>query len=539
MNRNDKGMQHRRRGWHPRPASIARRLAGAMMSATLLVAFAGCGGAVTVIKRPPLLSEKEVTRIEATLAPLAELNSDGDDFGVTMPLDTTILFFTSSRNSGDENEMIYYARRSGGMWGAPLPAVEVNNGKSNGVPAITPGGETMYFAGDEYGFGDCDLYRVDIGPRGAVDKATIPWSVPMNMGLRVNGTYWDSEPCIAADGSVLYFSSDRPGGFGGRDIWVCRRGRDGAWETPLNAGEAINTSFDEITPWLSPDGQTLYFGSNGHPGLGGFDLYMATTVSGVTAIDHLGTPINSSSDDICLSLSADGRHAFMASNRSGGKGGYDLYAINPAPIRVDPLMFVRGSLRDASGKPVLGSVEVTDLTSDQIIGTFLTDPESGEYSLVLPRGYNYAVTAQAPGHLFSSRQVLAPRDLERDTLRRVDFTLAPIDGTVRLLVFFASNETKLQRESRNDLDRTASFLLANPSITVEIAGHTDNTGDAKAALTLSRERAQSVKSYLVGNRIPADRIKVVGYGSTQPITSNDTEEGRAMNRRVEMRILEK
>jgi outer membrane protein OmpA-like peptidoglycan-associated protein len=508
------------------------------VAAALFVLLSGCGGSNGSLVRPPILTESEVNKAQVTVAPLDGLNSAEDDFGATMPLDSTIIFFTSLADGEGDDQAILYSRKEGPLWGRPKPAVEVNRFGSNGVPSISAGGTTMYFAGDEYGFGDCDLYRVDVGPRGAVPEETIPWSVPTNLGLRVNGTYWDSEPCISADGSVLYFASDRPGGFGGRDIWACRRRDDGTWDSPLNAGEAINTTFDEVTPWLSPDGQTLFFSSNGHPGLGGFDAYTATTVGGFTLVEHLGTPINSSADDICFSVSADGRHAFMASNRRGGKGGLDIYQVHPFPVQIDPLMIVRGTLRGKDSGLMPGMVEVTDLTSDQSIGSFLTDPETGEYAIVLPRGYNYAITAQAPGYLFNSKQLLVPRDLERDAEQRMDFSLEPIGGVVRLLVFFETNQSNLQRESRSDLDRTVAFMRANPGLTVEIAGHTDSIGDPKTSLTLSRERAQAVKSYLVGNRIEADRIKVVGYGAAQPIAGNDTEEGRAMNRRVEMRIIE-
>ena len=178
------------------------------------------------------------------------------------------------------------------------------------------------------------------------------------------------------------------------------------------------------------------------------------------------------------------------------------------------------------------------LTSSLSLGTFSTDPYSGRYAVVLPRGYNYALTAQAPGYLFNSEQVLVPADLERDVSRTIDFTLQPINGSIRLLVFFKDNDRNFERESMNDLDRLAIFLLANPTLSVEIAGHTDNAGDAAANIVLSTERAQAVKSYLVGNRVDADRIRIKGYGSSQPIASNDTEEGRALNRRVEMRVIE-
>lgn len=521
----------------PLPAAYGLRtpLAALLVACALL---AGCGSSGSIARRPQRLGPDEVRTTATTVTPLRGLNSKGDDFGVTMPLDTTIVFFTSSRGEESGQHTIYYSRLVASGWGVPSPAPIINTAQSDGTPAITPGGEAIYFTGCDYGFGDCDLYRATVGPRGAVPEETIPWSIPTNLGLRVNGIYWDSQPCISADGSVLYFSSNRPGGFGGRDIWVCRRNADGTWATAINAGERINTSFDEISPWLSPDGQTLFFSSNGRPGMGGYDLYAAGTQPGGTVVEHLGQPINSNADEIAFSLSADGQRAFMASNRSGGEGGYDLYQLSPVPTTVDPLMVVQGSVKGPDGRPMLATVQVTDLTSDLSMGAFTTNPEDGLYTMILPRGYNYSLTAQAPGYLFSSRQVLVPPDLEQDARRRIDFDLQPISGVIRLLVFFPPNEGSLQRESRSDLDRAASFLAANDTVTVEIAGHTDNSGDPTAALALSRERAQAVKSYLVANRISGERIKVVGYGATQPIASNDTEEGRAMNRRVEMRIVQ-
>lgn len=508
---------------------------GLALAGTLLLAQ--CGPS-SPIARPPRLSTDEVPRTSAMLTPMRTLNSTADDFGLTMPLDTTLVFITSSREGATGDHSIFYSRRNPSGWTVPALAAVINNEHSNGAASITPGGEALYFTGCDFGFGDCDLYRVDVGPRGAIPEGNVPWSIPTNLGLRVNGTYWDSQPCISADGSVLYFSSNRPGGFGGRDIWFCRRAADGSWESAINAGEAINTSFEEISPWLTPDGQTLLFSSNGHAGLGGFDVYSASNAGGVTLVEHLGTPINSTSDDITFRVSADGTRAFMASNRSGGEGGYDIYEVSPVPVAIDPLMIVRGVVRGEDGRPMVASVQVTDLASDLAMGAFATNPENGLYAIALPRGHNYAVTAQAPGYLFSSQQLLVPRDLERSDERRLDFALQPIDGVIRLLVFFNPNESTLQRESRSDLDRAAAFLLANDGIEVEIAGHTDNTGDPGAALGLSRERAQAVKSYLVANRVDAGRIKVVGYGASQPIADNDSVEGRAMNRRVEMRVVQ-
>jgi outer membrane protein OmpA-like peptidoglycan-associated protein len=473
---------------------------------------------------------------EIELTPLTALNSSADDFGLTMPLDTTTVLLTSSRQGAPGKHSIFYSRLGAAGWNAPKLAVELNNSQSNGMPAITADGNVLYFTGCDYGLGDCDLYRVEAGPRGAVPEEAIPWSIPSNIGFPANSAYWESQCVMSADGGLLYFSSDGPGGLGGKDIWICRRNLDGTWERPFNAGEKVNTAFDEITPWPTPDGQTLLFASNGHPGMGGYDLFAAMITPGGTVIENLGTPINSTSDDFSISLSADGRQAFFASNRGGGMGGYDLYRFDPVPVPIDPLMIVRGRVT-ANGRPTLGTIEVTDLISNERLGVFSTNQEDGSYAIILPRGFNYALTAQAPGHLFSSKQVIAPFDLERNTERSLDFELQPISGTVRLLVFFDQNDMNLKRESSADLDRLVRFLATNPKLTIEVAGHTDNVGDAAANKTLSEQRAQSVKSYLVGNRISAERIKVAGYGSSQPIATGDTEEARSMNRRVEVRIL--
>jgi len=516
-----------------------RRLYGLPLSwqaCLAVVALSAVGCSSTQGVRPVLLGEEEVQKTGVQLTPMNQWNSPADDFGVTMPLDSSLAFFTSSRSAALGRHSIFYSHNSVSGWSVPEPAVVVNNDKSNGMPVITPGGTTMYFTGCDYGLGDCDLYRVDIGPRGAVPTSTVPWSVPSNMGLPINSSYWDSQPTIAVDGSVIYFSSDRPGGVGGKDIWFSRRRRDGSWSPPINAGEEINTAFDEVTPWIAPDNQTLLFSSNGHPGLGGFDLFSVAIGADDVEVRNLGTPINSSADDIALTLSANGSQAYLASNRKGGLGGYDIYRVDPVPVVVDPVMVVRGTVRDKQGRPVFGNVEVVDLRSSKEVGSFITDPQTGGYAVVLPRAKEYSITAQGSGYLFSSKRIDVPWNLEHISERSIDFSLQSIDGAIRLLVFFEPGTALLERESTSDLDRIVQILAANKSYTVEIAGHTDNTGDPQVNQDLSKQRAQAVKSYLVGNRIAADRIEAVGYGASQPIATNDTEEGRAMNRRVEVRF---
>ncbi len=517
-----------------------------LLSALLLPTIlwlAGCAGQkTTAVEKPASIpAEMALLRTDISLRPLSTLNSARDDFGVTMPLDTSLVFFTSNRIGATGAHSIFWSYWANSQWKLPELAVEINNEQSNGMPSITPNGESMFFTGCDYGFGDCDLYRVESGIRGKVNKQTTPWTIPRNLGILVNTLYWDSQPSLSADGSVMFFSSDRPGGYGGRDIWVCLRGQDGQWTEPFNAGSTINTVFDEITPSITPDCRTLFFASNGHPGIGGFDLFFIELdpEAGLTPISsalNMGRPLNSTTDDIALTVSPDGRRAFFSSNRSGGLGGYDIYQLNQPPVEIDPVAIVHGVVQDENGKPAFAQIEVNNLTNGNVIGTFQTNPETGRYAVVVRKSGSFAITAQASDRLFSSVRVEVPGDISENTYYATEHTLQPIGEPVRLLLFFDPGSNILRRESIVDLNRVIAFMKANPDIRIEIGGHTDNIGDPETNKRISLERAESVKAFLTGNRINADRIEVKGYGEERPIATNNTEEGRSQNRRVEMRV---
>lgn len=523
--------------WKAKPAAT-------IVCALMLVGIAaGCSSPRQASAPNPMLpDDMMLRRTDIVATPIATLNSTRDDFGLAMPLDTTLAFFTSNRNGSAGVHSIFWSRLSAGGWRKPELAVEINNAMSNGLPAIAPNGESMYFAGCDYGFGDCDIYEVQSGVRGSVKPETIAWTIPNNMGLAINGSFWDSQPCITSDGSLLAFASDRPGGFGGRDIWICLRNQNGTWSHPLNAGPEVNTPYDEVTPWIAPDCRTLFFASNGHAGIGGFDLFSVelTPESGIGPASpafNLGQPINSSADDIALSISSGGIKAFFSSNRAGGIGGYDIYQLSQPPVEIEPIGIVRGSVRDEKGNPVFARITVSSLSTGNVIGTFQTNPESGIYEIVVRQGGDYAVTAQASGRLFHSQQITIPSGIVERKEFRIDHILQPAQNGTQLLLFFSPGSTTLERESIVDLDHLVEFLKVNSEMKIEIGGHTDNIGDPEENKRISLERARAVKSYLVGNRIRGERIEVKGYGDTRPIADNNTEEGRKVNRRVEMQVL--
>lgn len=514
-----------------------------LLALLLLTGATGCGSRSVTLERPSSLPEELLPkRADLTVTPITALNSKRDDFGATMGLDTSLIFFTSNRIGAEGVHSIFWSTRTGTTWTVPAPAPAINSIESNGMPSISPGGEVMHFTGCDYGFGDCDIYRVASGLRGSVQKETVPWSIPRNLGSGVNGFYWDSQPSVSADGSILAFASNRPGGFGGRDIWLCLRAQDGGWGVPINAGAAINTVFDEITPWVAPDGRTLYFSSNGHPGIDGFDIYsVGLDPDGglriTTEAENLGRPINSAAHDIAFSLSADGSRAFFSSTRSGGMGGYDLYEVSEAPFEVAPLGIVEGRVLDPGGRGLLAEVEVVNLRNGNVLGRFQTNPSTGTYRLIVRRGLRYAIVAEASGFLYNTALLEVPRTITTDTRYELTHRVQTMEGWVRLLVFFAPGSPILDLESSVDLDRAVSFLRANPEVRVEIGGHTDSEGSPEENERLSLDRAESVKAYMVGNRVDPKRIEVVGYGQTRPIAENTSPEGRALNRRVEMRIL--
>lgn len=454
------------------------------------------------------------------------VNSSADDFA-PMPHGSGKILFLTSNQSG--RQQIYRSVIKSGTLASPVPFPgEINTSDHNGGASITPDGHFMIFTrcSDDEGYGDCDLY--------SAEYESGQWTNIRNLGSDINSAEWESQPSLSADGRMLFFASNREGGKGGTDLWMCTRTTNGRWSEPVNLS-ALNTAGNEASPCIAADNATLYFSSDGWPGPGGFDVYMSKLSSdGWSSPLDLGQPINTVADELFYTPQLASDNAYFASSRSDSRGGLDLYKAVPNPLPPGAVTAVIGTVADAKTKAPIGArITVRDIQTEEEISSFHSDDMDGSYVVVLQRGRTYIITAEAEDYLFYSERFEIPANSRNSTIEKNIFMAK---DAVRLLVFFDFDKAVLTRESTADLKRAVSFLKANSSIRVEVAGHTDNVGSVDYNKKLSLDRASSVKDFLVKNGIDGSRISVAGYGPDQPIAPNDTEEGRAQNRRVELRV---
>jgi outer membrane protein OmpA-like peptidoglycan-associated protein len=317
---------------------------------------------------------------------------------------------------------------------------------------------------------------------------------------------------------------------------------NGRWSEPENLGAGINTAGDDQCPFIHADNQTLYFTSNGWQGYGGNDLFVARKGLGGNWSKpmNLGYPINTIDDEGTLFIAANGKTAYYASDRSDTKGGLDIYSFElRQDIRPVKTLWVKGTVTDkktGAGLPSL--VELTDLATKQTINLVATD-KNGHYFMTLPVGKDYAFSVNQKGYLFYSDNFLMA-GLSPDSTYEKNIALQPIEVNASIIlknVFFDVNKFDLKPESQVEMDKLVQLLRENPSLKIEISGHTDNVGKPADNLTLSNNRAKSVVTYLLSKNIPAARLVAKGYGETKPIADNKTEEGRALNRRTEMKVI--
>ena len=448
------------------------------------------------------------------------------------------LIFTR-RSQGQED--LFIAKRSDADWVSSIPWAQ-NTRNNEGAHVISADGKTIVFTRCDAtdGLGSCDLYSSEF------KNGT--WARPRNMGSPVNTSNWESQPTLSANGRILYFVSNRPGGQGGYDIWMSKK-ISNKWTRPVNAGTTINTGWDELSPWLHADGTHLYFRSNGWPGYGSFDLFVSTLLdsNSRTKPHNLGFPINDFKDQGAMCVCIDGSTAYLtdqAIDINNALTGSDIVQFTLTDKNASaPCVFIQGKVKNAyNGDAIRNAVIlINSNTNTSHRDTIYTDDE-GEYLVVLPRQEVYQLFSRADGYDFYSDRIAV--DSNTINLINYDFSLTPamkgdtlagIHTIVLKNVLFEVGSAILTKESFMELDRIAEYLNVKPELNIYILGHTDNAGNSKANLTLSNQRAKAVRDYLFNKKIAPARMSYQGYGDTRPLVPNDNETNKAINRRVEIR----
>lgn len=461
------------------------------------------------------------------------INSVVSEYFPAITIDGNQLFYT--RRINNNNEDFYGSVRKVNWLKSKGLEGDINTGMNEGAQNISQDGEWLIFTGCNFpeGYGSCDLYISYLTTNG--------WSKAENMGEEINTEAWESAPSLSPDKRDLYFASNRAGGLGQSDIYVSHRNTNGEWSAPENAGPQINTPGNESCPFIHADNQTLYFTSDGHTGYGGNDLFIVKRGDGKWGeAENLGYPINTIENEGSLVVAADGKTAYYASDRSDSRGGLDLYSFElRSDIRPLKTLWVTGKVYDAKTKKGLPSaVELTDLSSKLLLSKAQTD-DTGNYLITLPVGKEYAFNVNRKGYLFFSDHFSLSTH-QADSTYHIDIALQPLEKDAAVIlknIFFDVNMFDLKPESFIELDNVVLLLNDNPSLKIRINGHTDNTGKPGDNIKLSNNRSNAVIQYLKGKGIDPGRLSYKGFGASQPVSDNGSDEGRAQNRRTEMNVV--
>lgn len=458
-----------------------------------------------------------------------------------LTVDQNAIFFTARKGIKlTEDENLYVAMKDTlGKWRAPESvSAKINTPFNEGACAISADGRTLIFTScnGRKGYGNCDLY--------IVAKSGEEWGTPKNMGPEINSAAWEAQPSLSADGRTLYFVSNRPGGKGGKDIWMSRAVSRTKWKTPQNLGDMVNTSKDEISPFIHVNGESLFFSSKGHVGMGGYDIFLAERYEGVWSKPrNLGYPLNDLKDQVSLYISSDGKKGYytvetVTENDLDSK----LYSIDiPDEFRIEHRSnYLSGHIKDAeTGAFLRASLQLYNLQDAKLISSVSSDQLSGEYTIVLTEGTRYGIYVGKKGYMFKDF-AFDYDDVENFDTANLEIELTPISkGASQALnnIYFDLNSYQLKRESFSELDFIANFLRVNKTVSVQINGHTDDRGTEKYNYELSVNRARAVYDYLLKKRLPKTRVTFKGFGASSPLVPNDSDENRSKNRRIEFEIV--
>ncbi|GGH26630.1 tetratricopeptide repeat protein [Sphingobacterium alkalisoli] len=464
-----------------------------------------------------------------------EINTSDDEYFPKLTADNQTIVFTRKVNNQEnffESEL-----RSNNWTEAKKLVGKINSDMFNeGAHCISPDGKYLFFTGCNRpnGMGSCDIY--------VSKKENDEWGTPHNLGAPVNTKGWESQPAISADGKTLYFVSNRTGGVGGYDIWKSTLNESGKWGTPENLGKDINTYFDESAPYIHADNKTLYFASNGWPGFGRLDLFLsqADSLGNWSRPENLGRPINNHYNQTAIHVSMNGKLGYLAAQDSSNQ--LDIYTFHLSElIMPDPVAYIQGQVLDAENKqPLAAQISVTNTDNQQVVYADVADYADGKFIATLPIGANYAVHVQHQGYLFDSKQYALndPKFTNEKFESNVLLQPIKIGGTITLNnIYFDINKYELLSTSTSDLTLLLAFLKLNQDIEISVSGHTDNTGKKNLNQLLSENRAAAVANYLFANGIAKDRVTTQGFGDERPVATNETHEGKQLNRRTEIKIL--
>lgn len=483
---------------------------------------------------------------------LTYVNTIHDDYFPSITADGLMISTTvlSPKWMGDApmqyQEDMYVSYWNGSKWSysEPLPA-PMNGYGNEGSQSFSADGRYMFFVQctNRENIGSCDIwYSIRKG-----DK----WSNPINLGEPANSRYWESNPVMSPTGDMIYFTSNRPNGLGGKDIWCVQVYIDdyGYLKTynPQPLGKPINTDKDEFAPFIHADNHTLYFSSDGHKGLGGQDIFRSVRNDDGTwsTPENLGYPINTHGDESGFVINGLGNRAYFASDQLENNGKkLDIYEID-LPINLQPrtrMVYSPGRVYDIkTGKPLQARVEIFEGATNARHFESISDAANGSFVAFLPENSQlatrnsqliFALSAQREGYLPYTMSITSPGDSILVGLTRI----ASGNSITLNNLYFDYDSDKILPNSYAEIQRLMLFLKQNKNIKIKIVGHTDNQGSNAYNLDLSRRRAEALMNALIQKGISADRLIAEGKGSTQPITTNDTEEGRAQNRRVEVII---
>ena len=501
------------------------------------VLSANCDFAINAVKNPVAFDPTNMGD---------SINSKEDEYFPSFTVDGQSLLFTRKLPSGRTfQEDFYKSELKGASWSFAKAVTELNTPANEGASFMTADGQYLFFAScEELGNpdsrptkGSCDIF--------IAKKVGDKFMNPRDLLEPLNSGGWESQPSFSTDGRTIYFVKKvkEASNQTHTDIYISQLDDKANWSVPVSVSDKINTKMNESAVFIHPDDQTLYFTSNGHPGMGGEDIFYSRRQIDGTWGDpvNLGYPINTVNDEFGFAVSPDAKTGYFVSDRPGGLGGLDLYSF-PLYESARPkiVTYMKGRVFDIeTNAPLDASFELIDLGTGKVMVRSVSDSKTGEFLLCLPTGKQYALNVSRSGYLFYSDHFELKDPATASKPVKKDIPLKPIKAGQTIVlnnIFYETDKFDLKPESKIELDRLVSFLNNNPKVHFEISGHTDNVGGKEYNKTLSEKRAKTVYDYLVTAGIPATRMSSKGFGDTVPVAENTSDAGRAKNRRTEFKV---